>query len=170
MIFKKTAADKGLALALCVHPLVPKVLKGDPVRFGQVISNLIGNAIKFTEFGSIAVSVSVEKELGDSVTLLVGVKDTGIGVAEDKINSIFDCFSRIDNPRIPKHSGTGLGLSISKRLVGLMEGRIGVSSVVNRGSHFWFAVQFEKPGTDDSITEKPQTRLIVNNTLEGRAA
>jgi len=170
LIFKKTAADKGLALALCVHPLVPKVLKGDPVRFGQVLSNLIGNAIKFTEFGSIAVSVSVEKELGDSVTLLVGVKDTGIGVAEDKINSIFDCFSRIDNPRIPKHSGTGLGLSISKRLVGLMEGRIGVSSVVNRGSHFWFAVQFEKPGTDDSITEKPQTRLIVNNTLEGRAA
>jgi PAS domain S-box-containing protein len=170
LIFKKTAADKGLALALCVHPSVPKVINGDPVRFGQVLSNLIGNAIKFTEFGSIAVSVSVEKELGDSVTFLVEVKDTGIGIAEDKINTIFDCFSRIDNPRIPKHCGTGLGLSISKRLVGLMDGRIGVSSAINRGSHFWFTVQFEKPGADDSITEKPHTRLTVNNSLEGRAA
>jgi two-component system, sensor histidine kinase and response regulator len=140
------------------------------VRFGQVLSNLIGNAIKFTEFGSIAVSVSVEKELEDSLMLLVGVKDTGVGIAKDKINTIFDCFSRIDNPRIPKHSGTGLGLSISKRLVDLMEGRIGVSSVVNRGSHFWFTVQFEKPRAENSITEKPHTRLTVNNTLEGRAA
>ena len=169
LIFKKTASDKGLALALCVHPSVPQIINGDPVRFGQVLSNLIGNAIKFTEFGSIAVSVSVEKELGDSVTLLVGVKDTGIGIAEDKINTIFDSFSRIDNPRIPKHSGTGLGLSISKRLVGLMEGRIGVSSAINRGSHFWFTVQFEKPGAD-SISEKPHTTLTLNNTLEGRAA
>jgi PAS domain S-box-containing protein len=151
-IFTGAASDKGLALTVDVHHSVPPIINGDPVRFGQIVSNLISNAFKFTEFGSIAVSIGVEKESDDVIEIIVSVKDTGIGIEENKIGSIFECFSHIDNPLIPKHLGTGLGLSISKRLVGLMHGSIWVTSVAGQGSDFRFTVQFNKAAAALSIT------------------
>jgi signal transduction histidine kinase/ligand-binding sensor domain-containing protein/ActR/RegA family two-component response regulator len=139
------AEQKGLALRHGVSPEVPEELVGDPARLRQVIVNLVGNAIKFTERGEVSLDVRVDARDEDGVVLRFAVSDTGIGVPPEKQRLIFEAFSQADNSVTRQHGGTGLGLSISSRLVGLMGGQIGVESVQGRGSTFTFTARLRMP-------------------------
>lgn len=148
-IMAMRAHKKGLELAYHIMPDVPTNLVGDPLRLRQIIVNLIGNAIKFTERGEIVLQIEkVPKKLselsdGKPVNLLFSVKDTGIGIPQDKKHLLFESFSQVDGSTTRKFGGTGLGLAISRRLVEFMDGRIGVESELGRGSTFAFTARFE---------------------------
>lgn len=135
------AREKGIALACNILSDVPVHLVGDPGRLRQVILNLLGNAIKFTDSGEVAVEVS--KEASDRTTLLFSIRDTGIGIPEDKVGRIFEKFMQADSSTTRKYGGTGLGLTISKRLVELMGGKIWVTSLEGVGSTFYFTADFQ---------------------------
>jgi PAS domain S-box-containing protein len=137
--------NKGLEYISLTSPDIPAIVTGDPVRIRQILLNLADNALKFTAEGEISVSATVEKELDDSIMLRFSVKDTGIGIAADKVDAIFDAFTQADSSTTRKYGGTGLGLSICKRLVEVMNGKIGVLSRENAGSEFWFTLTLEKP-------------------------
>ncbi len=139
------AHGKGLELAWRIRPGVPDALRGDPTRLGQIILNLVGNAVKFTERGEVVLEVNCEAESGsDSETMLhFSVSDTGIGVPADKLGLIFEAFTQADASTTRRHGGTGLGLAISSRLVGLMGGRIWAESKPGEGSVFHFTARFK---------------------------
>ncbi|MEO5378273.1 MAG: response regulator [Magnetococcus sp. DMHC-6] len=139
------AHEKGLELLLDFDPVVPVYLEGDPVRLRQIIINLIGNAIKFTQYGEIIVratltDLSLDTSSTPQTWIHVLVSDSGIGIAEEKIDLIFQSFSQADASTTRKFGGTGLGLTISKQLVELMGGRMWVESVFGKGSHFNFSL------------------------------
>jgi signal transduction histidine kinase/CheY-like chemotaxis protein len=134
------AHQKRLELACRIHPDVPDGLRGDPARLGQIIVNLIGNAIKFTESGEIVLEVIRQAQTEDEATLHFSVSDTGIGISKEKLALIFDAFTQADASTTRRYGGTGLGLAISTRLVGLMRGRIWAESEECRGSTFHFVV------------------------------
>jgi two-component system sensor histidine kinase/response regulator len=141
------AAAKGLELACHIPPEVPDRLHGDIGRLRQIIINLVGNAIKFTEEGEIVVAVAVEPEPGeDALTLRFSVADTGIGIRKDKLDLIFESFSQGDSSTTRRFGGTGLGLTISRQLVELMGGEIGIESELGKGSTFHFTAVVA-PGT-----------------------
>jgi two-component system sensor kinase len=139
------AAEKGLELAYLVPPDVPDTLLGDPGRLRQVIVNLVGNAIKFTEQGEVVVAVTVEERDEGQVVLHFVVSDTGIGIPADRQQAIFEAFSQADTSTTRRYGGTGLGLTISMQLVKLMGGRLWVASEVGQGSNFHFDVRFGLP-------------------------
>jgi len=143
------AAEKGIELVCDVHPDTRVRLRGDPGRLRQVLVNLAGNAIKFTEHGEAVISVEVENREGRLVTLLFSVRDTGIGIAKDRQEGIFDSFIQADGTITRKYGGTGLGLAISRQIVELMGGEIWVESEVGRGSTFSFRGTFEVVDTVD---------------------
>jgi PAS domain S-box-containing protein len=136
------AGEKGLALHLDVRPEIPDTLVGDQMRLRQVLVNLIGNAIKFTDHGDVRVRVGVATELPGQVCLHFAVTDTGIGIPRDKQEIVFEAFAQADGSPARRYGGTGLGLSISARLVGLMGGDLWVESEEGRGSAFRFTAQF----------------------------
>lgn len=136
------AHDKGLELACHVKQDVPTALVGDPLRLRQIIINLGGNAIKFTDTGEVVIRVEIEKEEESSVFLHFMVLDTGIGVPPDKTETIFKSFTQADGSTTRKYGGTGLGLDISRRFVEMMGGRIWVESQVGKGSTFHFMARF----------------------------
>ncbi|MBI9064035.1 MAG: response regulator [Marinilabiliaceae bacterium] len=138
------AHEKGLDFIYAVHADVPLNLIGDPLRLGQILVNLVNNAVKFTNHGEIVTSVLVLKESEKDVELLVEVKDTGIGIKGDLQNHLFDSFSQADVSTTRKYGGTGLGLAICKRLTGLMGGRIWVESEYGEGSSFFFTLKMGK--------------------------
>ena len=138
------AAEAGLELICRIDPKVPEYLKGDPGRLRQIITNLAGNAIKFTHDGEIVISAEVEDDLGDSVVIRFSVRDTGIGIPEERRVAIFSPFTQADGSTTRKYGGTGLGLAISKQLTEMMGGEIGVESEERKGSTFWFTASFEK--------------------------
>jgi signal transduction histidine kinase/CheY-like chemotaxis protein/HPt (histidine-containing phosphotransfer) domain-containing protein len=137
------AEQKGLELAYHVAPEVPEALVGDPHRLRQVIVNLVGNALKFTERGEVVVTVASESLAPESATLHVKVTDTGIGIPPEKRAAIFEAFSQADGSTARRYGGTGLGLAICTQLVELMGGRIWVESEQGRGSQFQFTARFE---------------------------
>lgn len=131
-------AEKNLELIVRVDPMLPESVVGDVGRFRQIITNLLGNAVKFTEKGHVLVDVTGER--GDGVAhLQVRVEDTGIGIPPDKLGTVFEKFAQVDGSSTRRHEGTGLGLAIAARLVELMGGRMGVESQLGRGSVFWFS-------------------------------
>ncbi|MCZ7563114.1 MAG: ATP-binding protein [Burkholderiales bacterium] len=144
--FAVAAHDKGLALALRVAPEVPLWLVGDRARLRQVFANLVSNALKFTDRGGVEVSVAAASEGAGRVRLECAVRDTGVGVPADKIETIFDAFSQADASTTRRFGGTGLGLSICRRLVEMMGGAIRVESQLGRGSTFRFSVGLLRGG------------------------
>ena len=137
------AHEKGLALVCEIAPEVPGDLVGDPTRLRQVLLNLLGNAIKFTESGKVAMRVTLETDAPVSGVLRFTVSDTGIGISSEKLGAVFERFTQADSSTTRRYGGSGLGLTISKRLVELMGGRIEVTSAVGKGSVFSFAVPLE---------------------------
>jgi signal transduction histidine kinase/CheY-like chemotaxis protein/streptogramin lyase len=140
--FAKAAQEKGLELTLAVGNGVPSTLVGDVGRLRQILTNLIGNAIKFTKRGGVAVSIELESQKADGICLHFAVRDTGIGVPEDKLATIFQPFEQADRSTTRKFGGTGLGLAISSHLTELMGGRIWVESKLGEGSTFHFVACF----------------------------
>lgn len=139
-LFWERAAKAGVDLTSYIGPGVPETIEGDPVRISQVLSNLVNNALKFTERGSVVVTARRLKCEGAGCVIEFSVSDSGIGIAADKQARIFDAFSQADQSTTRKFGGTGLGLAICKRLVAAMNGEIGVSSREGRGSKFHFTV------------------------------
>jgi PAS domain S-box-containing protein len=146
------ADQKGLKLACQVEPQAPERVTGDAGRLRQVIVNLVGNAIKFTERGGVTLKVKAEAMRTREMTLHFVVEDTGIGIAEDKQSAVFEAFTQADGSTTRKYGGTGLGLTISSKLVNLMGGRIWVESQPGRGSAFHFTARF---GSCDRAGESP---------------
>ena len=139
------AHAKGLAFGCIVAPEVPPQLLGDPGRLRQILTNLAGNALKFTAHGEVVVRVRLLAETAETVQLRFAVCDTGIGIPADKRAKLFQKFSQVDASTTRIYGGTGLGLAISKQLAALMGGEVGVESVLGRGSEFWFTVCLGKP-------------------------
>ena len=138
------ADEKGLEFILMIDHEIPVLLRGDPGRIRQILINLVGNAVKFTETGEISIRASLEGEDEDLATIRFAVTDTGIGIPPERIDLIFESFSQADSSTTRKFGGTGLGLTISKQLSEAMGGRIGVESEEGKGSTFWFTAVFEK--------------------------
>lgn len=145
------ARQKGLELSWHSAKDIPELLVGDPMRLRQILVNLVGNAIKFTEHGEIVVDVQAQEISPESVELHFRVQDSGIGIADDKQAMIFEAFTQADSSTTRKYGGTGLGLAITSRLVDLMGGRIWVESVPGRGSTFHFTATFGLPRGDTAF-------------------
>jgi PAS domain S-box-containing protein len=139
------AESKGLELVCDIHPAVPAVVRGDPIRLGQILTNLVDNAIKFTPAGDVLVRVEPVQGPGEGVWLRFEVEDTGIGVPPEAHPRLFQPFSQADGSTTRRFGGTGLGLAISRQLTKMMEGEIGVASQPGQGSRFWFTVRFDPP-------------------------
>jgi len=171
----QAACQKRLELVYHVEPNVPECLKGDPGRLKQTLINLVGNAIKFTEHGEIEVHVELTSQDDNDVELHFSVRDTGIGIPADKLDSIFESFEQADSSTTRKYGGTGLGLSISKQLVALMGGKIWVESQAQCGSTFHFTAKFgtcDSPLPRDSRLESLRncSILIVDDNATQRKA
>jgi PAS domain S-box-containing protein len=139
------ASEKGLELACHIAPDVPDVVMGDQGRLRQVLLNVLGNAVKFTDTGEVVLRVEVKRRTPPMVTLHFAVSDTGIGIPRDKLTHIFHAFTQADDSTTRRYGGTGLGLAIAARLVELMDGRLWVDSAVGRGSTFHFTATLEVP-------------------------
>ena len=175
------AQEKTVELNCLISPEVPNFFRGDAVRLKQILTNLLGNAVKFTKKGEIILKVELRSQDSNKAMIYFEVKDTGIGIAKDNIGTLFKAFSQIDSSTTRKFGGTGLGLSISKRLAQKMGGEIGVESDEGNGSTFWFTVMLEKhriPKKNEplplekfhrvkilSVDDNETNRLVMNNML-----
>jgi signal transduction histidine kinase/DNA-binding response OmpR family regulator/HPt (histidine-containing phosphotransfer) domain-containing protein len=166
------AHDKGLELLWTAQPSVPATFWGDGDRFRQVLGNLVGNAIKFTESGQVVIGLAVEQASGGGDFLRAEVEDSGIGIDAKHQALLFQAFSQVDGSSVRNYGGTGLGLAISKRLVQAMGGEIGVESAPGEGSKFWFRVPLERPVRVAAEPRLKGTRrvLVVDGNDSSRAA
>ena len=142
-MFRCSAANKGLDLILDYPSAAPRRFIGDALRIGQVITNLVGNAVKFTEAGSVRIAVEAQPDSAPQAQVRVTVSDTGIGIAPERLAGLFEKFTQADGSITRKYGGTGLGLAISKHLVELMGGSIHADSRERRGSTFWFILPLQ---------------------------
>lgn len=142
------AGSKRVELGVIPHGAVPRRLHGDPLRLRQVLMNLVGNAVKFTDSGEVIIGLSVSGEGTDAATLRFDIRDTGPGISDKDCGRLFMKFSQVDYKSTRRHQGTGLGLAISKDLVGMMGGDIGVDSEPGRGSTFWFTIPLQAAVND----------------------
>ena len=156
------ANEKHIELAYRVHPDIPEILYGDPVRFRQIVLNLVGNAVKFTDDGEVIITVDINRQDGDFVELHFAVRDTGVGIPPEKQQIIFSPFDQADGSTTRRFGGTGLGLAVSSQLVSLMGGRIWVDSVINQGSTFHFVIPFTA-----LLKEKKEHALALDYELAG---
>ena len=178
------AHGKGLELISDIAPDAPMFVIGDPGRIRQVLVNLIGNAIKFTECGQVVVRVEAAEDLDNRVGVHFSITDSGIGIPPEKLNTIFEAFSQEDSSITRKYGGTGLGLTISARLTEMLGGRIWVESEVGHGSTFHFSAQFERDAQHSAppnvaqlkgrrvllVDDNPVNRLVLMRTLESAGA
>ena len=154
-------AEKGIELVADFDWHTPRLVRGDPGRLRQIVTNLIGNAIKFTPAGHVAVVVKRLHESAGVTTLRIEVTDTGIGIAGEKLDRLFKAFSQVDSSTTRHYGGTGLGLSIVKRLVALMGGRVGVLSEPGRGSTFWAEINLEAVAEQPSFPDVGRRRRVL---------
>jgi signal transduction histidine kinase/CheY-like chemotaxis protein len=159
------AHQKDIELLCRVAPSVPEILVGDPVRLRQILLNLLGNAVKFTERGEILISVEVESESEAGMVVHFAVADTGIGIAPEHQQAIFGAFTQADGSTTRKYGGTGLGLSICSRMVELMQGRIWVESRKGHGSQFHLTAQFSRAAEDRTTYASGQDQLAGMRVL-----
>ncbi len=157
------AHEKGLELVPMIYSDVPEKIVGDHLRLKQIITNLVNNAIKFTEKGSVVVRIMLEKEMAEHVVVCVSITDSGIGLSNDEQKSLFQAFTQADSTTTRRFGGTGLGLVISKRLVQQMGGEIGVESEAAKGSTFWFTFVANK--VHEPIQSKPLSPLSTYRFL-----
>jgi signal transduction histidine kinase/CheY-like chemotaxis protein/PAS domain-containing protein len=171
--FAERAQAKGLEITGLVHAAVPNALRGDPARLRQVLTNFMGNAIKFTERGEVTLQAFLESETADVVTIRFEVTDSGIGITEEIQARLFQPFTQADSSTTRKYGGTGLGLSISKQLVELMGGQVGLRSQVGHGTTFWCTAQLMKqpvcqPAIVPSADLSGRRVLIVDDNESNR--
>jgi PAS domain S-box-containing protein len=162
-VVSQKAHDKNLEFLISAQPDLPSGLVGDPLRLGQILTNLVNNAVKFTEHGEIVVTVSLAEKMSDRVNLKFSVRDTGIGMTPQQTARLFQAFSQADSSTTRKYGGSGLGLSISKRLVEMMDGNIWVESTYGTGSAFHFTAWF------GSASGKTKRRLLIPDIAGIRA-
>src|SRR4029077_10265132 len=143
-IVSAQAAAKGVEFVVSIMPEVPPAVCGDPHHLRQVLINLAGNAVKFTEAGSVTVHLSAQAETDAMVRLKFSIRDIGLGISPEAQEKIFESFAQADDSTTRRFGGTGLGTTIAKQLVQLMGGRIGVESAIGLGSTFWVEVDLEK--------------------------
>jgi signal transduction histidine kinase/DNA-binding response OmpR family regulator len=155
------AREKGLKLVVYLSPESPFLLRGDPGRLRQVLNNLVGNAIKFTEQGEVWIEARLEEELEGDIVMRFAVRDTGIGIPEEKHPLLFEKFTQADASTTGHYGGTGLGLAISKKIVQAMGGDIGFTSTPGKGSEFYFTVRFIKQ-------EESKAEWVLPNEIKGR--
>jgi PAS domain S-box-containing protein len=159
------AHEKGLEFICAANPDIPSYLQGDPGRLRQILTNLAGNAIKFTENGEVAIGVEMASKTDKNVVLRFSIRDTGIGIPADKIDQLFEKFTQVDTSTTRKYGGTGLGLAISRQLVEKMNGQIGIHSELGKGSEFWFtaclALQPEQDAKRKTHVEICGKRILV---------
>jgi PAS domain S-box-containing protein len=148
-----SAHAKGLELICLIDHDVPSLLKGDPGRLRQILTNLANNAIKFTEKGEVVIRAKLDKDIKHRATVRFDVTDTGIGVPRDRMDRLFRSFSQVDASHTRKFGGTGLGLAISKRLAEMMGGQMGLESEQGKGSLFWFTAVFDRQPTGQEVKE-----------------
>lgn len=163
--FYKSASQKNISLEFYWDTGIPNFLSGDATRIRQVMANLVGNAIKFTESGYVKVSVENQQQNDSGITLKISVKDSGIGIPAEKLDDIFDAFRQASSDTTRRYGGTGLGLAISKKLLELMQSKIAVESTEGKGSVFSFEITFKQAGTQPDHDLKSINKVQKNNGL-----
>ncbi|HVK93997.1 MAG TPA: EAL domain-containing protein [Noviherbaspirillum sp.] len=167
-LLARQAQQRGLEIGYLIDADVPERIEGDSLRLRQVLLNLIGNAVKFTDHGEIAVRISVDTDDGNRVDLRFSVSDTGIGMTPEAVQHIFESFAQADRSTTRQYGGTGLGLAICRQLVALMKGQIGVESKLGKGSMFWFTVNGKPSDTIPTVADDQRLRglktLVVDES------
>jgi len=167
-LFNINAKQKGIYINKSIDNNIPTIIYGDSVRLKQVLINLIGNAIKFTIYGGIDIIIELKDKTDDKIELLFMIKDTGIGIPDEKRNQLFDRFTQLDSSYTKQYQGTGLGLAISKKLVEMMYGQIWHEHQENNGSTFCFTCVFETTISNvDTEKLKDNTKIIENQIDNG---
>jgi PAS domain S-box-containing protein len=163
------ALDKGIKLQLNYDAALPEFVKGDPVRLSQVLNNLVGNAIKFTNKGHVMIQVGLKSFHKNEIDIDFSVLDTGIGIPENKLTAIFDNFTQASSDTTRNYGGTGLGLAISKQLVELQGGKINVESIEGKGSKFCFSLKFKMADENakQSGVEQSKSNNFITHSLKG---
>ena len=168
-LFWEKASTSGIDLASYIGPDVPEIIEGDPIRLNQVLSNLVNNALKYTNEGSVVVTVNRVRTKNNGCQISFSVSDTGVGIPMEKQKTIFDSFSQVDQTTTRKFGGTGLGLAICYRLVQGMDGEIGVNSKVGKGSKFYITIPTKNLAPATPIVEAPHGKRAVI-AISGRAS
>jgi signal transduction histidine kinase/CheY-like chemotaxis protein/CHASE2 domain-containing sensor protein/HPt (histidine-containing phosphotransfer) domain-containing protein len=167
-VLANNAYSKGIELSCRIEPTIPNNLQGDPTRLRQILTNLIGNAIKFTDRGGVSIDISAIATTDRQTTLYFQVQDTGIGIEPDSQDKIFHSFSQADSSTTRQYGGTGLGLAISKRLIEMMGGEIGVISAPDAGSIFWFTLTCSRASLTPEVSDELVLSRQLAQTIQGQ--
>lgn len=167
-VLANNAYSKGIELSYRIEQNIPDDLQGDPTRLNQVLTNLIGNAIKFTDRGGVSIDISAIATTERQTTLYFQVQDTGIGIAPDSQDKIFQSFSQADSSTTRQYGGTGLGLAISKRLIEKMGGEIGVISAPDAGSIFWFTLTCSRTSSPTGANSPVESDRHISQAIRGK--